>query len=161
VRETIGSLPVGERLESLDDFADLFRAIGLPAIVRDYHDDSVFAEMRVAGPNPIMIRRVAELDDRFPVTEEHYLASRRNDTLEAAKQEGRLFLADYKILEEVENGRFPDAPKYIYAPLALFVVDKITGKLAPVAIQCQQKPGADNPIFTADDGPNWLIAKTI
>ncbi|HMF13291.1 MAG TPA: hypothetical protein VKE94_13330, partial [Gemmataceae bacterium] len=120
VKETLGSIPVGERLESLDDFAAVFRAIGLPPIASDYHDDSVFAEMRVAGPNPIMIRRVAELDDRFPVTEEHYRASLSNDSLEAAKQEGRLFLADYQILEQVENGRFPDAQKYIYAPLALF-----------------------------------------
>jgi arachidonate 15-lipoxygenase len=161
VKETLGSLPVGERLESLEDFADVFRAIGLPGIHSDYHDDRVFAEMRVAGPNPIMIRRVAELDDRFPVTEDHYRASRSNDSLEAAKQEGRLFLADYRILEKMENGRFPDAPKYIYAPLALFAVDKILGQLVPVAIQCQQQPGPDNPIFTPDDGPNWLIAKTI
>jgi arachidonate 15-lipoxygenase len=106
VKETLGSLPVGERLESREDFAAVFRAIGLPPIHSDYHDDRVFAEMRVAGPNPIMIRRVAELDDRFPVTEDDYRASRSNDSLEAAKQEGRLFLADYRILEKVENGRF-------------------------------------------------------
>ncbi|HEY7428104.1 MAG TPA: lipoxygenase family protein [Gemmataceae bacterium] len=161
VKETLGSLPVGERLESLDDFAAVFRAIGLPPIASDYHDNSVFAEMRVAGPNPIMIHRVAELDDRFPVTEAHYRMSLSNDSLEAAKQEGRLFLSDYQILEQVENGRFPDAQKYIYAPLALFAVDRVSGKLVPVAIQCQQKPGDDNPIFTPDDGPNWLIAKTI
>ncbi|HTU93824.1 MAG TPA: lipoxygenase family protein [Gemmataceae bacterium] len=161
VKETLGSLPVEGPAESLDDFAAVFRAIGLPAIARDYHEDSVFAEMRVAGPNPIMICQVAELDDRFPVTEEHFRAARSNDSLEAAKQEGRLFLADYKLLEQVENGRFSDAPKYVYAPLALFVVDTDSRKLMPVAIQCRQEPGADNPIFTPDDGYNWLIAKTI
>jgi arachidonate 15-lipoxygenase len=161
VKETLGSLPVGGRADRLDDFAAVFRAIGLPAIARDYHEDSVFAEMRVAGPNPLVIRQVAELDDRFPVTEDHYRAARSNDSLEAAKQEGRLFLADYRLLEDVENGRCPDAQKYIYAPLALFVVDKASRKLMPVAIQCRQEPAADNPIFTPDDGYNWLIAKTI
>lgn len=161
VRETLGALPVTGRAESLDDFAAVFRAFELPAIERDYKEDSVFAEMRVAGPNPIVIRRVAELDDRFPVTEDLFRASRSSDSLEAAKQEGRLFLADYELLEQVENGRFPDTQKYIYAPLALFVVDKKSRKLMPVAIQCMQKPGADNPIFTPDDDYNWLIAKTI
>jgi arachidonate 15-lipoxygenase len=71
IKETLGSLPVEGRAESLDDFAAIFRAIGLPAIARDYHEDSVLAEMRVAGPNPLVICQVAELDDRFPVTEEH------------------------------------------------------------------------------------------
>ena len=51
--------------------------------------------------------------------------------------------------------------KYVYAPLALFVVDRATKLLAPVAIQCKQTPGPDNPIFTPGDGPSWLIAKTI
>lgn len=168
VKETLGSIPVEEGADSPEDFAAIFRAIGLPAIERDYKEDSVFAEMRLAGPNPLVLRRVAELDDRFPVTEEHFWASehyrsaRCDDTLEAAKQEGRLFLADYHLLEGAENGgQFPEAQKYIYAPLALFVVDKESRRLMPVAIQCRQKPGADNPIFTPDDGYNWLIAKTI
>jgi arachidonate 15-lipoxygenase len=43
----------------------------------------------------------------------------------------------------------------------LFVVTGPQKELRPVAIQCQQKPAADNPIFTPDDGYNWLIAKTI
>lgn len=161
IKETLGSIPVEGPVESLDDFAAVFRAIGLPAIAKDYHEDSVFAEMRVAGPNPISISQVDELDERFPVTPEHFRAARNNDSLEAAKQEGRLFLADFKVLEHLENGRFPDAPKYVYAPLALFAVDTASRQLMPVAIQCRQEPGADNPIFTPDDGYNWLIAKTI
>jgi arachidonate 15-lipoxygenase len=168
VKETLGSIPMEEGAEKPEDFAAIFRAIGLPPIARDYQEDSVFAEMRVAGPSPLVIHRIADLDDRFPVTEElfraseHYRAARDKDSLEAAKQEGRLFLADYKVLEDMENGgQFPEAPKYLYAPLALFVVDKESRRLMPVAIQCQQKPAPDNPIFTPDDGYNWLIAKTI
>ena len=33
--------------------------------------------------------------------------------------------------------------KYLYAPLALFTVDRRTRQLVPVAIQCGQVPGAD------------------
>src|SRR6476620_10382196 len=35
-----------DRPASLDDYARLFRAIGLPPVARDYADDGVFAEMR-------------------------------------------------------------------------------------------------------------------
>src|SRR5262249_30330130 len=42
-----------------------------------------------------------------------------------------------------------------------FVLEKTTKALRPVAIQCRQKPAADNPIFTPNDGHSWLIAKTI
>ncbi len=161
IKETLCSLPVEGRWESMEDFSAIFRAIGLPGIARDYQEDSVFAEMRVAGPNPLMLRRVNELDDRFPVTEDHFRTALPNDSLEAAKQEGRLFLADFQILEAMENGSFEGAPKYVYAPLALFAVDKKSKRLVPIAIQCQQKPGPDNPIFTPDDDWNWLIAKTI
>jgi arachidonate 15-lipoxygenase len=161
IKETLCSLPVEGRWESLDDFSSIFRAIGLPGIAHDYQQDSVFAEMRVAGPSPLMLHRVQELDDRFPVTEGHFRTTLGTDSLEAAKQEGRLFLADFQILEGVENGHFAEAPKYVYAPLALFAVDKTSKRLVPIAIQCQQIPGPDNPIFTPDDDCNWLIAKTI
>ena len=154
-----GGLP--DRPEGLDAYARLFRAIGLPPIHRDYHRDDVFAEMRVAGSNPVMLRRVSAPDDRFPVTEAIYRSVLPDDSLAAAAAEGRLYLADFSILEGIENGRFPVIPKYIYAPLALFAVNKASGKLVPVAIQCKQRPGPDNPIFTPDDGYNWLIAKTI
>ena len=154
-----GGLP--DRPEGLDAYARLFRAIGLPPIHRDYHRDDVFAEMRVAGSNPVMLRRVSALDDRFPVTEAIYRSALPGDSLAAAGAEGRLYLADFSMLEGMENGRFPVIQKYIYAPLALFAVNKATGKLVPIAIQCKQRPGPDNPIFTPDDGYNWLIAKTI
>jgi arachidonate 15-lipoxygenase len=161
LKETVGAVPVNGRAEDPGEFDRLFRALGLPPIAKDYQIDGVFAEMRVAGPNPVMLRRIAHLDDRFPVTEEHYQLAVLNDTLAAAGAEGRLYLADYQLLEQVENGTFPDAQKYVYAPLALFAVPPGATKLVPVAIQCRQEPGPDNPIFTPDDGYNWLIAKTI
>ena len=75
--------------------------------------------------------------------------------------EARLYLADYQLLDGAECGTYPHGQKYIYAPLALFVVEKSSRQLLPVAIQCKQKPASDNPIFTPRDGWNWTIAKTI
>ena len=148
------------RPQSYEEYATLFRMIGLPPIHRDYRNDDVFAEMRVAGPNPVMLRRLDRLDDRFPVTDADLHRSLPDDSLEAAAQEGRLYLCDYASLEQLEQSDFP-IQKFVYAPLALFVVAKTTRRLTAVAIQCRQEPGPDNPVFTPDDGYNWLIAKTI
>lgn len=155
----IGAVP--RRAESLDEFAGLFRKIGLPPVSRDYQQDEVFAEMRVAGPNPVMIQRMAAADPRFPVTDADLATIAPGDTLAAAMAEGRLYLADYAVLDNAELGDYPNGQKYVYAPLALFVVDRTSQKLLPVAIQCRQQPGADNPVFNSRDGYNWLIAKTI
>lgn len=154
----IGALPV--RPESLDDYRNLFHTIGLPPIAAEFGDDRVFAWMRVGGPNPVMLQRMTAPDPRFPVTNHHLERSVRGDSLEAAMDQGRLYLADYRLLDGAELGSYPHGQKYVYAPLAMFIADASTGELLPVAIQCKQDPGENNPIFTPADGYNWLIAKT-
>jgi len=151
---------------SLKDYENLFPIIGVPAIAKSYQEDEVFAYTRVAGYNPVMIERVTSLGDRFPVTDEHYQAVMgTDDSLAAAGQEGRLYLADYKILSGVINGTYPHEQKYVYAPLALFALPKgsdTTRLLRPVAIQCGQTPGPDYPIVTPNSGKYaWLFAKTV
>ncbi|MEB3343024.1 lipoxygenase family protein [Okeania sp.] len=158
---------------SLEDYQKLFsykelfpETGGIPSIAHTFTEDEVFAYMRVAGYNPLMIERVSNLDKRFPVTNTQYQAVMgSDDSLETAGAEGRLYLADYKILEGAINGTFPKEQKYIYAPLALFAVPKGSDsnrKLLPVAIQCGQTPGTDNPIFTPNSSKYaWLFAKTV
>jgi len=162
VGELVGLQQESRRLMSLDDYNALFHVIGLPPISKDFEKDSTFAELRLAGPNPVMIRRVEGVDSRFPVTDAHFAVALPGDTLAAAGAEGRLFLVDYYELDGIETALAPGGQqKYLYAPLALLAVNKLTRQLTPVAIQSKQKPGADNPIFTPDDGYNWRIAKTI
>ncbi|MBE8999156.1 lipoxygenase [Nostoc sp. LEGE 12447] len=151
---------------SLKDYENLFPVISLPAIAKTYQEDEVFAYMRVAGYNPVTIERVTTLSDRFPVTDEHYQAVMGNDdSLAAAGLEGRLYLADYKILDGAINGTFPHEQKYLYAPLALFALPKgsdPTRLLRPIAIQCGQTPDPDYPIVTPNSGKySWLFAKTV
>ncbi|MEH2118962.1 lipoxygenase family protein [Nostoc sp.] len=151
---------------SLKDYENLFVVIGVPAIAKTYQEDEVFAYMRVAGYNPVMIERVTSPGDRFPVTDEHYQAVMgTDDSLAAAGLEGRLYLADYKILSGAINGTFPHEQKYVYAPLALFALPKgsdPTRLLRPIAIQCGQTPGSDYPIITPNSGKYaWLFAKTV
>ena len=117
--------------------------------------------MRLAGPNPVMLQRIDRPDDRLPFGEAQYQAILPGDSLAAAGAEGRLFLADYQKLAHIDGSVGPNGiQKYLYAPLALFAVDRQTRRLRPLAIQCHQSPGEANPVFTPDDGVNWLIAKT-
>ncbi|MBD2509975.1 lipoxygenase [Nostoc muscorum FACHB-395] len=151
---------------SLKDYENLFPVISLPAIAKTYQEDQVFAYMRVAGYNPVMIERVTTLSDRFPVTDEDYQAVMgTDDSLAAAGLEGRLYLADYKILDGAINGTFPHEQKYLYAPLALFALPKGSDParlLRPIAIQCGQTPDPDYPIVTPNSGKYaWLFAKTV
>ena len=161
LQESLLSTIANERFESLDSYSEIFRKIQLPAIHKDCWRDDVFARMRIAGPNPVVIARVAKLDERFPVTPAHFHSVMTGDSLDAAGREGRLYLADYQALSPITDGSFPRGRKFLYAPLALFALDSNRRQLVPVAIQCRQEPGRDNPVFTPGDGAGWLIAKTI
>ncbi len=150
---------------SLNDYHKLFPEMGVPEIAKNFSDDEQFAYMRVAGYNPVTIEQVNKLGDRFGVTEAQFQEVMGNDdSLAAAGEEGRLYLADYGILEGAVNGTFPKQQKYIYAPLALFAVPKNSDEsplMRPIAIQCGQNP-QDNPVFTPkSDKYTWLFAKTI
>ncbi|AFY58433.1 lipoxygenase [Rivularia sp. PCC 7116] len=152
--------------KSLNDYHKLFPEMGIPKIAENFSTDEQFAYMRVAGYNPVMIEQVNKLGDRFPVTEAQYREVMGDDSLAAAGEEGRLYLADYGILKGAVNGTFPSQQKYIYAPLALFAIPKNSNSnkptlMRPVAIQCGQNP-QDNPIITPkSDKYAWLFAKTI
>jgi arachidonate 15-lipoxygenase len=136
----------------------LFKAIPLPSIAKDFHDDRVFAYMRVAGPNPVMLTRVDRLDERVPITAALFRSVLPHDSLGAALAGGRLYLADYGVLAGIEPGYVGGIRKHVFAPSALFAVDQVSGDLTPVSIRCDQASG---PIFTPRDGYAWLAAKTI
>ena len=162
----IGRLPrfasVTGRATSLDDFTQLFQFIPLPALSQDFQDDTVFAALRVAGANPLMIEQMRSADARLPITEEQYQSVMgTQDGLEAAIAEGRLYLADYSVFDGAQAGSWPESQKFSVAPLALFAIPPGGRSLKPVAIQCGPRPGADNPIFLPRDGDDWRMAKTI
>jgi arachidonate 15-lipoxygenase len=150
-----------ERAKTLDDFRNLFRTIGLPPVASDFGDDRAFAWLRVAGPNPVMLHRQKARDERITISDAEFALVIPGDSQDAALADGRLYLADYAILDGAAQGDYPNGRKYLYAPLALFVIDRTTHLLRPVAIQCRQQPAQYNPVFTPLDGHNWLLAKTI
>jgi len=158
------------RPAGLESYRELFQEIELPAVAGTYREDATFAEERVSGANPMWIRRVDAMPEHFPVTEAHFQAALdfqgalgEGDSLEAARQEGRLYLADYAVLAEAEGGTYPDGQKYVTPSMALFAVPPAGAadrRLKPVAIQSGQTPSAETPVLTPRDGDAWLIAKT-
>lgn len=151
--------------EQFKKFFGIIPIVPLPEISKNFKDDLQFANMRVAGPNPLVIERMTEEDPRIPLTNEQYQSvMETSDSMQQALSDGRLYLADYKVFENALQGSYPQEQKYICAPLAIFAVPEKGHKnypyLCPIAIQCFQEPGSNNPIFTPQD-ENWLIAKTI
>jgi arachidonate 15-lipoxygenase len=160
--ETLESIAPNSTLE---DYENLIEPLSIkPASLSNFQQDKVFAYMQVAGPNPVMLKQIEKIDSRLPITNEQYQNIVSQDSLEAALQEGRLYLADYSKLGNLSPGNFGGIQKYISAPVALFAVppDGYPDKnLLPIAIRCQQAPGDDNPIFTPLNGENWMTAKTV
>lgn len=154
------------RPASLADFDTMFPALDAPAVVPHWRDDAHFAWQRVAGAVPTLLTGVERLSDHFPVTQAHFArAMGDGDSLDAARAEGRLFVCDYAVFDDIPCGRYPPRQrdglqKYLPAPLALFCASpRVRGGLAPVAIQCAQRPGDDSPIYTPADGMRWQLAK--
>lgn len=172
-------------ISNIEEYDELLQVIRPGAYETFYKDraaqaDEAFAWARLAGPNPMAIEACSALPDHFPVTEEHFRRSAATlgvgdgDSLEAALEQGRVFIADYRRLGGLPRGTWganDEHHKYLSAPLALFFVparpfedgreDGRTAALLPIAIQCSQTPGATSPIFTPADGYRWTMAKTI
>lgn len=150
---------------NISDYKKYFKKLSLPSVAHDFQQDSSFSKMRVAGLNPVVIKAYKEVDSNFPVTNEIFtsLEGFEDDNLENALEEGRVFMADYVALKDVENGVYKSVQKYSYAPKALFAL-KVSNKsesLQPIAIQCEQNSTENTPLFTPNDGEVWEIAKSI
>ena len=160
-------LPSGPA-KSLDDYKNLFKTLPLPPIADTFQDDTVFADMRVAGPNPLVIVKMTGPIAKFPVTDQQFRSVMgNNDDLDTAIAQGRVYIADYAALDWLVNGSYLTYQKYLWAPLAMFAVPQGTGagrRLQPVAIQVGEQPGSGNPIVTRPPpntaSPDWDKAKT-
>jgi arachidonate 15-lipoxygenase len=153
------------RPTDLAEYDAQFREVALPWPAGVFQTDEIFAEMRVAGPNPLVLRRATEADLKsFPVTDAGFqqVTGERDASLGAALAAGRLYLVDYEALTALVPGTDP-YPKFVYAPKALFYVPLAGGDraarraLRPFAIQAGQ--AADSPVYLADGSLAWSLAK--
>jgi arachidonate 15-lipoxygenase len=160
-------LPSGPA-KSLDDYKNLFRTLPLPAIANTFQDDNVFADMRVAGPNPLVLAKMTGVSAKFPITDAQFRSVMgADDDLDTAIIQGRVYLADYAALDWLVDGSWLSYQKYLWAPIAMFAVPRGEGpdrRPQAVAIQIGQQPGPGNPIITRPPrgalSPDWNKAKT-
>ncbi|MFN7142235.1 MAG: lipoxygenase family protein [Myxococcota bacterium] len=148
----------GGKATSADDFAVFFQTIPVPDLARHLHDDATFARRFLAGANPEILEAAPE-DPDFPVTDAHLRAVVPDDTLAAARAAGRLFVADYGMVDGAPANTLGGVPRWVTAPRAMLVVPPEGGPPRIIAIQIGRTPAPDAPIFTPKDGWGWEIAK--
>lgn len=154
---------------SLGDEDESFELLHVPEVSKTFQNDHRFAEQRLSGVNPAVIKRLSrpeELPDIFSekldeLQELYGTSLQLRDEL----AKGNLYLTDYTILRVVEGGEVQvegkSKKKFLPRPLALFCCSSDRngeqGELEPVAIQLEVPTGA---LFTRfDDDTDWLMAK--
>ena len=158
-------LSLGSTLEpftGLQNFEDFFPPqMYEPAIIKNYQTDFAFAEQRLSGVNPMVLRRITHITSDF-FTQEDLKKACPSLRLDEELQKGNIYVADYENLSFVQGGTYKGQQKYLPKPLAFFHWKQnpglTQGELVPLAIQIHQKPGGS--IYTPRDNPmDWFVAK--
>lgn len=153
-----------ERPRSLETYLANFKVIGVPSIAYTFQDDLEFANLRVAGPNCMLIEAATKVPKKCAITARQYAAVVPGDTLEAALEEGRLFKCDYSPLSIIEPGEWDGSAKYLTCPVALFAVPPGAQSLVPVAINCDPSNAASpvmTPSLSTEKQWGWEMAKLV
>jgi len=155
-----GGLKDWHKAATLEDYREVFALGHPPDVCKRCDTDKYFAEVMVAGPDPTRLMRLDSVPSKFPISSEHLAAlpELAGADLATAVKAGRVYWVDYRITAELKNGQHPQRPKYMYAPMAAFIVPREGGALQPFAIQCGQDP-AGREIYTPRDGYSWKLAK--
>ncbi|AFZ14357.1 Arachidonate 15-lipoxygenase [Crinalium epipsammum PCC 9333] len=168
-------------LDDIKDYEDLFTLLPLPEVAKVYQTNNSFAEQRLSGANPFVIRLLDEDDPRSQVLEQ--IPSFKDDfePLFDVRKElaaGNIYITDYTGTDEyyrgpsmVQGGTYEKGRKYLPKPLAFFwwqrtgISDR--GKLVPIAIQLDASKNSkvytptNSKVYTPfEQNPlDWLFAK--
>ncbi|XP_035522311.1 polyunsaturated fatty acid lipoxygenase ALOX15B [Morone saxatilis] len=123
-------------------------------------EDWYFGHQCLNGCNPLMLRQTRHLPPNLSVTSDMlrpFLPE--GSSLELELEKGTVYLLDYEVLDGVPANMINGKQSYLSAPLCLLHLNQ-QGQLLPIAIQLQQTPGPQNPVFLPSDGGcDWLLAK--
>ncbi len=141
---------------SLEDYGRFYNSLEAPPAWKRWDDDRFFAWQRIAGVNPMVLRRVEALPAHVAVGEREYQrAVPGPGSFAAALAEGRVFACDYGLLAGTACGATNGRRKWLPAPYAVFA--SVDGALRPVAIQVSAT--RPSPVYTPADGVSWRIAR--
>ncbi|ABE54964.1 Arachidonate 15-lipoxygenase [Shewanella denitrificans OS217] len=135
----------------LQAYRNQFKTLDLPSVADVFTQNESFARYRIAGPNPMLIKRLNEPMINFPLSEADFKQVMGvDDSLAQALKDKRLYIVDYKELSVLVD--HPQAvDKRVFAPIALFAVAKTGSELCPVAIQMGQDPEQSPCVLAALD----------
>ncbi|NJK74719.1 MAG: lipoxygenase [Microcoleus sp. SU_5_6] len=154
-------------LDDLQDYEDFFSLLPLPPIAKTYQTDRAFAEQRLSGANPMVLRLLDPADSRAQILTK--LPNLRLLDLRKELHDKNIYIADYTGTDsnylapaKVGGGTYEKGQKYLPKPRAFFhwrwtgVRDR--GELVPIAIQLDINP--ESHVYTPSDPPlDWLFAK--
>ncbi|XP_070839453.1 polyunsaturated fatty acid lipoxygenase ALOX15B [Chaetodon trifascialis] len=125
-----------------------------------WKEDWYFGYQCLNGCNPLLLRQTHLLPPNLSVTCDMlrpFLPE--GSSLEQELEKGTIYLLDYEVLDGVPANVINGKQTYLSTPLCLLHLNQ-RGQLLPIAIQLQQTPGPQNPVFLpSDDGCDWLLAK--
>ncbi|XP_037660710.1 polyunsaturated fatty acid 5-lipoxygenase isoform X2 [Choloepus didactylus] len=130
-------------------------------VMKHWQEDLMFGYQFLNGCNPVLIQRCMKLPEKLPVTTEMVKCSlERELTLEEEVEQGNIFIVDYELLDGIDaNKTDPCTLQFLAAPICL-LYKNLANKIVPIAIQLNQVPGDENPIFLPSDANyDWLLAK--
>ncbi|XP_036684097.1 polyunsaturated fatty acid 5-lipoxygenase isoform X1 [Balaenoptera musculus] len=130
-------------------------------VMNHWQEDLMFGYQFLNGCNPVLIQRCTKLPVNLPVTTEMVECSlERQLTLEQEVELGNIFVVDFKLLDGIDvNKTDPCTLQFLAAPICL-LYKNLANKIVPIAIQLNQVPGDENPIFLPSDAKyDWLLAK--
>nr|XP_033504868.1 hydroperoxide isomerase ALOXE3-like isoform X1 [Epinephelus lanceolatus] len=129
-------------------------------VAEHWNEDDFYGSQFLNGVNPNVIKRCSELPPNFPVTEEMvkpFLAE--GTSLQKEMEKGNIFLYDQKKMDGIPPRAKNGEPLHVTPGLCLLYLNQ-EDKLMPIAIQLQQQPSEQNPIFLpSDPETDWLLAK--
>nr|XP_033781050.1 arachidonate 12-lipoxygenase, 12S-type [Geotrypetes seraphini] len=147
----------------LDHFRAIFWRVKSPVaeyVMKHWKEDWFFGYQFLNGANPTLIRRCSQIPRKLPITEKMVAPSLEDSTsLRQELQNGKIFILDYDILDGIPTNIIQGQKQYLAAPVCLLHLTP-SGHLKPIAIQLNQAPGKNNPIFLPSDPElDWLLAK--
>ncbi|KAM4713967.1 arachidonate 12-lipoxygenase, 12S-type [Anableps anableps] len=157
------AITFGKSWSDLDDFKRIFWKLRSPIAeycMDHWKEDWFFGYQCLNGSNPRMIKKSTRLPENFPVTSDMVQSSMPAKTsLDKELKAGNIYLLDYAIMDGIPANTIKGKPQFIAAPLCLLYQHPDEG-LIPIAIQLEQTPNLDTPIFLPKDPPlAWLLAK--
>ncbi|XP_077984766.1 polyunsaturated fatty acid 5-lipoxygenase-like [Glandiceps talaboti] len=161
--------------KDLDDVKSIYGGnLKIPINPDLWKEEWYFGAQRLMGCNPMQIQLCCEIPDNLAVEDSKLQPLMENLSLKEAISQKRLFIVDYKVMEDLptpsperarilsrvsKNHSLKLQHPVVCAPIALFFRTK-DNTLLPVAIQLFQKKAEDNPVFMPSDSAyTWLVAK--